>query len=68
MARQSTRARLGQSGGSKPMHELLSAGRQWEAMRAHWHAKAGHHQLSQECLGRQRHFERELDDLLAEMQ
>ena len=67
MAHQSTRARLHQSGGSKPMHELLSAGRQWEALRARYWAERGRHLLSQECLGRQRHFERELDDLLAEM-
>ena len=68
MAQQSTRGRLGNSGGSKPMHELLAAGRQWEAMRARWWAQAGHPQLSQECAGRQRHFERELDAYLAEMQ
>ena len=68
MAHQSTRGRLGNSGGSKPMHELLAAGRQWEAMPANWYAQAGHPQLSQECAGRQRHFERELDAYLAEMQ
>ena len=67
MARQSTRARLGQSGGSKPMHELLACGRQWEAIRADWHAKAGNWQMSQECQGRQRHFERELDAYIQEM-
>ena len=49
------------------MHELLACGRQWEAMRANWYAQAGHWQMSEECLGRQRHFERELDAYLAEM-
>ena len=67
MAQQSTRGRLGSSGGSKPMHELLAAGRHWEGMRAHYWAQVGRHQLSQECAGRQRHFERELDAYLAEM-
>ena len=68
MAQQSTRGRLGQSGGSKPMHELLACGRHWEAMRAGWYAKAGQWQMSEECLGRQRHFERELDAYLAEVE
>lgn len=67
MARQSTRARLGQSGGSKPMCELLATGRHWEAVRARYWAERGRHLLSQECLGRQRLFERELDALMAEI-
>lgn len=50
------------------MHELLAAGRQWEAMRAGWYAQAGNWQMSQECAGRQRHYERELDAYLAELQ
>lgn len=68
MAQRSTRGRLGQSGGDKSMHELLAAGRQWEAMRAGWYAQAGNWQMSQECAGRQRHYERELDAYLAELQ
>ena len=50
------------------MHELLAAGRDWESIRAHYWAKAGRHELSQQCAGRQRHFERELDAYLADMQ
>ena len=58
--------RLGSSGGSKPMHELLAAGRRGRD-EAHYWAQVGRHQLNQECAGRQRHFERELDAYLAEM-
>lgn len=67
MASQSTRGRLGNSGGKKTMAELLSTGRHWEALRAHWYQQSGQKKMSQECLGRQRHFEMELDALLKEM-
>ena len=68
MAQQSTRARLRQAGGEKNMAELLSAGRHWEGLRASWYTQAGNWQMSQECQGRQRLYERELDAYLAEMQ
>lgn len=68
MARQSTRARLGQSGGNKPMADLLASGWQWEGLRAHWYGSHGNKAMAQECIGRQRHFQRELDYLAQEAQ
>lgn len=67
MASPSTRARLGRSGGDKSMAELLACGRHWEAVRARYWAERGRHLLSQECQGRQRLFERELDAYLEEL-
>ena len=59
MAERSTRSRLGQSGGDKSMADLLAAGAHYEGIRAAWFAQFGQWQRSEECLGRQRYFERE---------
>ena len=68
MANQSTRARLRQSGGDKQIADLLAAGWQWEGVRAQWYGSHGNNVMAQECIGRQKHFQRELDYLAQEVQ
>ena len=64
MGTQTIVGRLGRQSG--PMNELITAGWRWEGQRAAWFASNGRFKQSEECLARQRFFERELDRLMKE--
>ena len=58
MAARTTRSRLAQH--SRPVGELYAAGVAWEGLRASWFASSGNWEASEDCIGRQQFFEREL--------
>ena len=64
MGTQTIVGRLGRQSG--PMNELFTAGWRWEGQRAAWFASNGRFEQSEDCLARQRFFERELDRLMKE--
>ena len=64
MAHQSILSRLGRQSG--PMHELFESGIRFEGLRASWYSAANNTEMAEECLGRQRFFERALEELWRE--